>query len=180
LLRIDILCVLLNAVVHYFLLGEYVMFDVQTISIVIAAMSVVIGVINSMLASRRAEQQRQMQLFMGIYGRFHAEDFRRSALEILSMERMGYDEAMKDRELQIHGSKLLSYFEGVGVLVSRNLIDIDLVEDLMGNHIVQLWEIMKPGVQEMRKRVHPKEANAVESLYNAIKNYRQQEATISS
>jgi hypothetical protein len=60
------------------------------------------------------------------------------------------------------------------------LIDIDLVEDLMGDHIIWVWEKLKPGVQEMRKTIGPKEADAVEILYNAIQDKRHQEATTSN
>ena len=42
--------------------GEYVLIDVQTVSIVIAAVSVVIGVANSILTNRRAESRRQIEL----------------------------------------------------------------------------------------------------------------------
>ena len=38
------------------------MVDVQTVSVVIAAISVVIGVTNSILTNRRAESRRQMEL----------------------------------------------------------------------------------------------------------------------
>ena len=46
-----------------------------TIGILTACISVVIGVINSILSDRRAEQQRQMQLFTGIYSHFLSQDF---------------------------------------------------------------------------------------------------------
>ena len=49
--------------------------DVQTISVVIAGISVVIAVVNSIVASRRGEKQRLMQLFTNIYSHFLGRDF---------------------------------------------------------------------------------------------------------
>lgn len=115
---------------------------------------------------------------MGIYGRFHDEDFRQSISKIWDMEWKGPEEYAKERTLPIAISKAFCYFEGVGVLVSRHLIDIDLVEDLMGNHIVWVWEKIEPVVQELRKVINPKEADAVERLYNAIQEKRQHETVI--
>jgi hypothetical protein len=44
--------------------------DVQTVTVVIAGISVVIGVINSILSSRHAEQQRQVELFQQAYAQW--------------------------------------------------------------------------------------------------------------
>ena len=37
-----------------------------------------------------------------------------------------------------------SFFNGVGVLVERNMIDIDLVEELLGNITDRMWNVMEP------------------------------------
>lgn len=49
--------------------------DIPTVSIVIAAVSVVIGVINSIMSNRKAEEQRQMQLFTQLYDYFVDKEF---------------------------------------------------------------------------------------------------------
>ena len=63
--------------------------DVQTISVVIAAVSVVIGVINSILSSRRAEKNdeqmletRQAQLYMQLYNRWNSLDFAKAYTQV--------------------------------------------------------------------------------------------------
>ena len=55
--------------------------DVQTVSIVIAAVSVVIGVINSIMSNKKAEEQRQMQLFTQLYDYFVDKEFSRDYKE---------------------------------------------------------------------------------------------------
>ena len=57
--------------------------DIQTITVVIAGISVVIGVINSIRSNRRADEQRQVQLLSQIYGRLQEPDFLTEFFEII-------------------------------------------------------------------------------------------------
>jgi hypothetical protein len=43
--------------------------DVQTISIALAGVGIFIAAINSIISSRKADQQRQMELFTKIFNR---------------------------------------------------------------------------------------------------------------
>ena len=45
-----------------------------------------------------------------------------------------------------------AFFNGVGVLVGRNLIDIDLVEELLGNITDRMWTVMGPVLKEWREQ----------------------------
>jgi hypothetical protein len=43
------------------------------------------------------------------------------------------------------------FFEGIGVLLHRKLINIDLVSDLLGSQVRITWEIMRQTVETSRK-----------------------------
>jgi hypothetical protein len=45
-----------------------------------------------------------------------------------------------------------SYFEGMGVLVKRNLIDVTFVDDLISGPIMAVWEKFEPIILEDRRR----------------------------
>jgi hypothetical protein len=62
-----------------------------------------------------------------------------------------------------------SFYEGIGVLVNRKLIEPAMVDDLMSNGIVSFWEQFGPALLEYRKRNWPQAAEWVEYLYNVIK-----------
>jgi type II secretory pathway pseudopilin PulG len=49
--------------------------DIQPVTVVIAGISVIIVVINSVRSNRRADEQRQVQLVSQIYNRLHEKDF---------------------------------------------------------------------------------------------------------
>jgi hypothetical protein len=137
------------------------MIDLPTISVVIAASSVVIGVINSILSSRRSARNekltletRQAQLFMQLYNRFHNKEFWEYFNEFI----YGFNAENPDEFMEKYGpinnpeafskmQSVMSYFFGIGVLIKRRLIDVDLVFDLMPKVVFSFWEKTAPMIE---------------------------------
>ena len=46
----------------------------------------------------------------------------------------------------------LSFFEAVGVLVKRKLIDVDFVADIIQDATIAVWKAMEPSVKVRRAR----------------------------
>ena len=62
------------------------------------------------------------------------------------------------------------FYHGVGVLVDRGLVDVKLVNDLMGDHVVEAWEKFREVTIPARERFsYPTHGLALEKLYNKIK-----------
>jgi hypothetical protein len=58
---------------------------------------------------------------------------------------------------------------GLGVLLRRDLIDFDLVDDLLGNSARQMWEKIQPVVHEARVRSDdPRLYESFEYLYEEM------------
>jgi hypothetical protein len=57
--------------------------DIQTLSIALAAVGIFIAAINSILSNRRADQQRQTELFMNIYDRFQDKEYTKTMYRII-------------------------------------------------------------------------------------------------
>jgi hypothetical protein len=156
--------------------------DVQTISIVIAATSVVIGVINSIMSNRRAEKQRQMQLFTDIYSHFLQEDFAKNwdtVMNVLKVsnfkEMMEQMESQTDREAFIAGGHVGRLIAYVCVGINRGYIDIDIVDDLIANRIIEYWEkysFFSVGMREHSQ--DPTLGDDFEAAYNLLKTRRLQ------
>ena len=132
----------------------------QTIGIGIAAASVVVGVLNSILMSRRAERHRktdvetrQAQLFMNIYERFTDKGYWDMVNEIREFDYVDVDDFQK-KYGQYERNKawaITSVFEGIGVLLKRELIDIRQVNDLMPLTVMSVWEKLEPLIMEARR-----------------------------
>lgn len=159
------------------------MADVQTISVVTAAASVVIAAVTMTMQSRDAKRTTQVQLFMQIYEHFNDPEFFDNFTDLITWKWKDYDDfirrygrAANPKAWYAMGS-IAAFFEGIGVLVHRKLLDISLVGELMSRHIIMFWEKIEPISQEMRRRLkHPEIDRPTEYLYNEIvrmgrKNY---------
>ena len=69
-----------------------------------------------------------------------------------------------------------AFYQGIGVLVQRGMIDIELVNDLLGHSVVLTWEKMSPELIESRKsgtgKFSPILWKDFEFLYNEISKRR--------
>jgi hypothetical protein len=69
-----------------------------------------------------------------------------------------------------------NYFKGVGVLMDEKLIDVRLVEKLMGEPILHYWEKCGPVIKEFRRDYKfPKSFFWFEHLYNEMKKREQKQ-----
>lgn len=159
------------------------MLDIPSISVVVAATSVVIGVINSIISSRKADSQRetevmtrQAQLFMQVFDHYYREDFLEDENEILfEWKWKDFDDFWKkygpetNSEAFNKWDSMGTYFRGIGVLVKRKLIDLNLVNELMGTSIILHWEKSGPVMKQFRDRYWPHAYEWFEYLYNEMK-----------
>ncbi|MHA2217669.1 MAG: DUF4760 domain-containing protein [Candidatus Hodarchaeales archaeon] len=178
------------------------MTDVQTLSIVVASVGVLIAAINSIISSRRAEEQRQLtletqqhaletrqaQLFMQVHNRWKS----REILKAYGQVRYKYQlndindlltKYMPDTNVEAYVDymSLHTFFEGLGILVKEGLIDIGLVKDLFSERIIWHWEnIIGPLIHDIRKTTNdPTQYDHIEYLYNEMKQQIQQASLIS-
>jgi hypothetical protein len=162
----------------------------QSASYIAGAMGVAIAAIfyvlnlrinqrNQELSLRNQQQNletRQAQLFMGIYQSFYSK-------ELLDLEpildKIKFETAEDYAELQKKGGREYKafgafggYYEGLGVLVRENLVDIRLVSQLMSGNIIWFWERFEHGWRESRRVLNwPRMCVEVEYLYDRIIDY---------
>lgn len=159
------------------------MVEIQTVSIVIASAGVFVAVIYYILQVRHQTRLRQTDLVIRLYSTLGSKEFVENELKILDLE-------FKDSEgfIQKYGSvhKFIEspdytpfmmysiFFEGVGVLLHKKFIDIDLVDDLFSSPIILYWNKMKPIIEAMRKYFgRPQLSEWFECLYNEMSKREQ-------
>ena len=135
------------------------MVDYQAISIIFAGISIGVAAIYYALNIRHQRVTRQAQLFMQIYSRFDDPDWMLNWAQVVRQwEWTDYEDWYSkyspemDIEAAVQYGSVAAYFEGIGVLVYKNLIDVDLVADLMSRNIRIFWEKMGPIIKERRIR----------------------------
>jgi len=126
------------------------MVDIQTASIAIASASVVAAAIYYILQIRHQTRMRQTDLIMRLYSTRASKEFQESWKKVMSMESKDY----RNYEKWYEWSDFIvvaAFFEGIGVLLHRKLIDIGLVDDLFTAPIKMSWDKMKDSIIEVRK-----------------------------
>lgn len=169
------------------------MVSIETVSIVIAAVSIVAGVYLSLQSRKQELQTRQAELFMSLYNRWSSRVFRENTQDLLlNWTWADYDDFMaKYGPLSLRNlsrwTTVVTFFEGVGVLVEQDLIDLRLVDRLLRNSIVGVWEKLEPIIVEYRKnfsamhdmRKHYPQYDSFEYLYDLVVGLEKHSVTIS-
>ena len=150
--------------------------EIQTAYYMVAATGVLIAAVYYVLNMRVTLQTRQAQLFIPIYSTYHSDEYMKAYSEIMRWKWENYDDYINkygsesNPEAYIMYRKVFGFFEGVGVLVRRRLIDPSLVDDLMSGAIVQYWERFESILLERRRRLNwPQVGEQIEYLYNEVK-----------
>jgi hypothetical protein len=149
-------------------IGVFGMFDIQTISITIVAASVVAGVIYYSFQIRYQMKVRQTDLIIRLYSLATSRDF----LEAWEKIRERTIENPRDyREKYgsfIEISQVNTVLGGLGMLLQRKLINLDLVDDLTGGIAVIAWEKLRP-INEHIKKERGLKSDSFDYLYDELK-----------
>ncbi len=135
------------------------MVDFQTVSIAVASASVVAGVIYYTFQLRHHTRTRQTDLIMRLYATFSSSDFQdawaRVRAEARDFETVDdiYNFSSKQAGLR-EVNQVCLFFEGIGILLQRKLVDTRMVDDLFGGAIARAWETVKTGVIKARKQLN--------------------------
>ena len=149
------------------------MVDIQTVSIVIASASVVAGIIYYSLQIRHQTKTRQTDLVMRLYSTYGSMEFQEARENVMSREFKDLHDYQKKYGFK-ETAEVGIFFEGLGVLLKRKLVDISLVDDLFSSGIKNTWEKMKPFTEASRKRFNqPQILEWFEYLYNEMQKREQ-------
>jgi hypothetical protein len=86
-----------------------------------------------------------------------------------------YNREGSNYELLLSWFRVGIFFEGVGVLLKRNLIDIAMIDDLLGTSIKMTWEKMGPIEIKTRARWDaPRTFDDFEYLYKTLMKYEEE------
>ncbi len=155
------------------------MLDIQSISVVVAAIGVLVGVALAILELRNISKTRQMQLVMNIYSLYTTRQFTDAWENLRTRETKDYDGYVKKHGLTDF-MQVVSLFEGLGFLVHKGFLDIDLVRELMSESTKMAWEKAGPMIEDARKRLNQRKSGEYipvcqwwEHLYNELQKREQ-------
>ena len=158
------------------------MFDVASISTIVAAISVIVGVTFAVLQLRHIVKTRQVDLVIRLYTTFGSKEFQEALMKTMTLEFKDFDDFREkyasssdySKNPEFIANEVVSvFFEGIGVLLRRGLIGIELVDDLFSGPIKSTWEKMKPLIEGYRKTMYPQAYEWFEYLYNEMQKREQ-------
>ena len=144
------------------------MLDIPSISAIVAAIGVLVGIVFALLQLRDLVKTRQTDLVIRLYSTVTSKEFLEAYEKTLAREYRDYDDYGKKYGWSDY-MEVAVFLEELGVLLHRKLIDIGLVDDLFSTPIKMSWEKMKPVVEDRRKRLNrPQWLEWSEYLYNEM------------
>jgi hypothetical protein len=151
------------------------MFDIQTVSVLIVSIGVLSGVVYYIIEVRHQSRLRQTENLIRLSPWFNmdAKELQDAITKVCSIEYKNYDdyvEKYSDKPEHFMLKMLGNYFEGIGIMVNKKLVDADIVYSFWGDIIESSWEKIKPMIGDMRKDENaPNMFEFWEYLYNEMK-----------
>jgi len=150
------------------------MADIEAPTIVLTGAGVIVAIVYGILTLRDTTRTRQAELYMRIYERGSTVEFY-SAAELVVEGSHWRDFSqflgMYQKDPAFHAAiqRLGGFYEGLGVLVRENLLDIRLVALFFTSTTKQFWEKLRDSVYEWRKVSNtPRMLSETEYLYNEL------------
>ena len=131
--------------------------DITSISAIVAATGVLVGVIFAVLELRNLVRTRQTDLALRLYSQFGSKEFLEARRTVMDLEFEDYSDYVKKYgrfgRFEAVG-QVCMFFQGMGVLLHRKLLNISLIDELFSPISIEiLWEKMKPVVEDWRKQL---------------------------
>ena len=161
------------------------MLDIPSISAIVAAAGVLVGVVIAVVELRNLVKQRQTDLVTRLSRDIAIDRQSLDAfVDVMDAEFDDYNDFVKrygkfvsKNPVPMSFMMMGNSFEQIGVLLRNKLIDASLVDQLFP--ISTMWDKMKPLVEGMRKEYHdPTFFEWFEYLYNEMK--KREQAGVSS
>jgi hypothetical protein len=153
--------------------------DLTEISTIVATAGVLVGVIYYILGIQHQAQTRQTDLVMRLYATFSSNEFQDAWTKVKKRAREFDDiDDIHEFEEKVGGlrefNQVSLFFEGVGILLKRRIVDGTLIDDLFGGAIARAWETVRTGIIRGRQQQNdPTIYYYFEYLYNEMKKREQ-------
>ena len=142
------------------------MLDIPSISAIVAAAGVLVGVVLTVVELRNLVKQRQTDLVTNLYSIYASEGFQKEWY-IFMTEASDLKTYKEKCDMEFPPSGV--FFNEIGILLEKRLIDVDLVNSLFGGVILRYAERMKPFLESCRRELNsPRLGWGLEYLFNEV------------
>ena len=127
--------------------------SIVQIAQILGPTAVALGVIFAVLQIRIIERQRREQAAVVIVHSFQSVEFNKAVRLVWAIPPGTNAEDLRSapREVEEAAIFISTTLETIGVLVHRRVVPINLVDDLMGDAIVNFWPRLRDWVETLRR-----------------------------
>jgi hypothetical protein len=134
--------------------------------------SIIVGVVFTVLEIRHFNKTRKTEIIMKIYERFGSKEIVEAMNKVGASKFVSFEDYSKKYGLT-DITEIAVLFDGIGVLLEQNLIDINMVDQLFGTTVYLIWNKIEPVIQSMRKGLNePSFFAHFENLMNKLDAHR--------
>ena len=151
------------------------MIDIPTMSAIVVAVSVIVGLVFTLMEIRHLTRTRRTDVIMRIYDRFGTKEMVEAIMSVGKLKPIDMTLRPFPAEALTGATQVATAFEGLGVLLEQRLIDIELVNSLFGPTLDAIWEPINPVIRAMRESLkQPFFFSHFEYLHERLNAYRAQ------
>jgi hypothetical protein len=124
---------------------------------IISAIGVVLGVVFVVIQLRHMEMHRNLDISMKLFEWAESDRLRKAFRWIENeFQFQDYDkykaQEATDSEASEHPHEVTAFFEQIGFLVEKRFVDLDIIDDRLGSHIVSNWKTLEPWIMAVRQQ----------------------------
>jgi len=147
------------------------MANITEMSTIVAATGVLVGMVLAVVELRNLVKQRKTELVTHLYSVYCSKGFQEELYTFLRDESI--DMQTYRQKFPLEFPPCAVFFNQVGTLLEKKLIEMEMVDSLFGGIIPRFWKHAKPLLESERKLTNtPKLARGLEYLGNEIQKYQ--------
>lgn len=123
---------------------------------IISAIGVILGVVFVAIQLRHMEMHRNLDISMKLF-EWAESDRLRKAFRWIENEFQFQDynkykaQEATDPEASEYPHEATAFFEQIGFLVEKKFVDLDIIDDRLGPHIISNWKTLEPWIMAVRQ-----------------------------
>ena len=132
------------------------MLSISDDAAIISAIGVILGVVFVVIQLRHMEMHRYLDISMKLFEWAESDRLRKAFRWIENeFQFQDYDkykaQEATDSEASDYPHEVTAFFEQIGFLVEKRFVDLDIIDDRLGSHIVSSWKTLEPWIMAVRK-----------------------------
>ncbi|MHA2119171.1 MAG: DUF4760 domain-containing protein [Candidatus Thorarchaeota archaeon] len=154
----------------------------QMVLSTIQTAGLLIGIFYYIMALRNQSKARRTQLYLQMLNKFSQSDMIDAQMKFKDVKwstAKDFIEDWRNPEGRMAVATLANWYEGLGVLVKENLLDIRVVALLLTGLVIDFWDKFMPIIDETRELLgSPRFLSENEYLYNELMKFRSEHPEI--